>query len=183
MPTQLRTAKILVSLVVSMTVGAVVLMALDDRPISAGPFNLTSYSSLASVEQVTATNRDSYSTRWNAVEVYYSRTSGGNIKQLASLNGLTSPQDVNFHFVVCNSLGAVNGEIMPSEKWKRQWSCLPGGAWYGTNQTIRICVIGDGKQALPSDAQIRRVAALIQALSRNFDISHDRIDYPANWQL
>lgn len=182
MSNQPRAAKILVCLVVSMTAGAAVLMALDHQSISAGAFSLASYSSLGPITDIIATREPANSERWNKIEVFYSNSKGGNLNQLASLSGLTSADDLNFHFLVCNSLGAIDGQIQPTEKWLNQWSAIPGGVWYGSSTTIRICVISEGKNPA-SDYQVSRTEELIQALSRKFNIAASNIVYPKGWQL
>ncbi|MBU1518053.1 MAG: N-acetylmuramoyl-L-alanine amidase [Planctomycetes bacterium] len=183
MSSQPRETKILIYLVVSMTIGAALLMALDSQSISAGAFSLASYSSLGSISSVTQTRQGATADRWDRIEVFYSNTKGGDLAQLASLSGLTSPDDLNFHFVVCNSLGALDGQIQSTEKWLNQWSALPGAAWYGSSKTIRICVIGEGKRTPASDYQVSRIQELIDSLSRKYDISPTNVSYPAGWQL
>jgi hypothetical protein len=181
MTSQPRAARILICLVVAMTFVAAVLMALDHQSISAGAFSLASYSSLGLISDIVATREAAKSDRWNKIEVFYSNTKGGNLNQLASLNGLASEEDLNFHFLVCNSLGGIDGQTQTTEKWLNQWSAIPGGIWYGSSTTIRICVIGEDKKA--SDYQISRTEELIQALSRKFNISTSNISYPKGWQL
>ena len=183
MSSQPREAKILIYLVVSMTIGAALLMALDSQSISAGAFSLASYSSLGSISSVTETRQGTTADRWDRIEVSYSNTKGGDLAQLASLNGLTSPDDLNFHFLICNSLGAMDGQIQSMEKWLNQWSALPGVAWYGGSKTIRICVIGEGKKTPASDYQVSRTQELIDSLARKFDIEPSNVSYPAGWQL
>jgi len=182
MSNQPRAARILICLVVAMTIGAAVLMALDHQSISAGAFSLASYSSLGPIADIIATRELAKSDRWDKIEVFYSNTRGGNLNQLASLNGLTSAEDVNFHFLVCNGLGGIDGQIQPTEKWLNQWSALPGGVWYGSSTTIRICVISEGKTKA-SDYQISRTEELIQHLSRKFNIPLSNIIYPEDWQI
>jgi hypothetical protein len=182
MSSQPRAARILICLVVAMTAGAAILMALDHQSISAGAFSLASYSSLGPITDIITTREAARSDRWDKIEVFYSNTKGGNVKQLASLNGLASDEDLNFHFLVCNSLGGIDGQIQPTEKWLNQWSAIPGGIWYGSNATIRICVISEGKKAA-SDYQISRTEDLVQALSRKFNIDTSNIIYPKGWQL
>jgi hypothetical protein len=179
---QPRAARILIYLVVSMTTGAAILMVLDRQSISAGAFSLASYSSLGPINDIIATREAVKEDRWDKIEVFYSSSRGGNINQLASLSGLASAEDLNFHFLVCNSLGAIDGQIQATEKWLNQWSALPGGVWYGSSTTIRICVIGEGKNKA-SDYQISRTEELIHALSRRFDIGPKKITYPEGWQL
>ncbi len=165
-----------------MTAGAAVLMALDHQSISAGAFSLASYSSLGPIADIIATREPTKNSRWDKIEVSYSNTKGGDSSQLASLSGLTSDDDLNFHFLVCNSLGAIDGQIQPTEKWLNQWSAIPGGVWYGSITTIRICVISEGKTKA-SDYQVSRTEELIQALSRKFNIDTSNIIYPKSWQL
>jgi hypothetical protein len=182
MTNQPRAARILICLVVAMTVGAAILMALDHQSITAGAFSLASYSSLGPITDIIAIKEPTNSDRWDKIEVFYSNTKGGNISQLASLSGLTSEEDLNFHFLVCNSLGAIDGQIQPTERWLNQWSAIPGGVWYGSNTTIRICVISEGKNPA-SDYQVSRTEELIQTLSRKFNIPTSNITYPKGWQI
>ena len=120
--------------------------------------------------------------RWNCIEIYYSNTKAGNLEQLASLNGLAGPEDINCHFVVCNGLGGRNGQIQTTEKWQKQWSIIPGRTWNGREQTIRICVIADGLNTYPTDCQRRRTEALVEKLHRKFQITPKNIYYPSDWQ-
>ncbi len=179
---QPRVAKVLAALLVSMTTGAVVLMALGSNPPSAGPFCLASYYGLNDIrEAVNAPGRLSPG-RWDAIEIYYSGTKAGNLKQLASLSGLASSDDINCHFVVCNGFGAMSGQIETTYKWLRQWSTIPAGTWYGTQKTIRICVVADALAAAPTDYQVKRTEALIGCLARTFGIPSHSIHYPLDWQ-
>ncbi|MHC4912325.1 MAG: peptidoglycan recognition protein family protein [Planctomycetota bacterium] len=182
MSNQPRVAKVLAALLVSMTTGAIVLMALANDPPSAGPFCLSSYYRLNPVERAIRSLAAQSPSRWNCIEIYYSSTRAGNILQLASLSGLASAEDINCHFVVCNGLGGGDGQIQPSEKWQRQWSIIPGRTWYGTGQTIRICVVADGKTAHPTDFQRKRTEALVEGLCRKFDVLTECIYYPGDWQ-
>ena len=182
MSNQPRVAKVLAALLVSMTGTAIVLMALGNNAPSAGPFCLASYYRLDNVEDVIISRAPQSPGRWKCAEVYYSDTKGGSIEQLASLAGLKNPEDLNCHFVICNGLGANDGQIQSTEKWQKQWSIVPGRTWYGTEQTIRICVIAGGKNARPTDCQIKRVELLVEQLCRKFEIRPDCVYYPNNWQ-
>ena len=182
MANQPRVVKVLAALLVSMTAGAIILMALGNNPPSAGPFCLASYYRLDPIEKAICSQAAQSPSRWDCIEIYYSDTKAGNIEQLASLSGLASPEDINCHFCVCNGLGGGDGQIQSTGKWQRQWSIIPGRTWYGSGQTIRICVIADGKTTHPTDFQIKRTEALIQGLCRKFDIQPESVYYPSNWQ-
>lgn len=182
MSNQPRVAKVLAALLVSMTTGAVVLMALGNNPPSEGPFCLASYYRLGPIEDAISSRAVQYPSRWKSIELYYSDTKAGNIEQLASLSGLRAPEAINCHFVVCNGLGGEDGQIQSTEKWKRQWSTIQGRDWHGNERTIRICVIADRKAAYPTDLQRKRTEALAETLHRKFDIQPQTIYYPNDWQ-
>jgi len=182
MPNQPRVAKVLAALLVSMTVGAVVLMAMGNNPPSKGPFSLASYFRLDPIEKAIHSEAAQSPERWNRIEVYYSGTKAGNIEQLTSLSGLPGSEDINCHFVICNGLGGGDGQIQPTEKWQNQWSITPGRTWYGSSRTIRICVIANGRTCPPTDCQIKRIEQLVEGLHRRFVISTESIYYPSDWQ-
>lgn len=182
MSKQPRVARVLVVLLVSMTTGAVVLMALGNHPPSAGPFCLSTYYRLDPVRETISSREAQSSQRWEYVEVYYSGTKAGNIEQLASLSGLVSSDDINCHFVICNGLGGSDGQIQTSEKWQQQWSVIPDNTWYGSSKTIRICLVADGKGIRPTNSQIRRAEALVEALVLKFNVPAANVFYPANWR-
>ncbi len=120
--------------------------------------------------------------RWNSIEIFYSGTKAGNIAQLASLEGLARTEDINCHFCLCNGLGGGDGELSATEKWQMQWPCVSSQAWYGSSQTIRICVIADGKTSGPTDCQRIRAMALVESLCRKFHIQGNSVYLPGNWQ-
>jgi len=182
MSNQPRAAKVLALLLVSMTLGTIVLMTISGKPPSAGPFCLSTYYRLDPVEDAVTSQATQFATRWNCIEIYLSGTKAGNIEQLASLAGHTSPEQIDCHFVICNGLGDNDGQILATKKWQRQWSIIPGRSWYGTTQTIRICVVGDGKDNYPTNLQIRRVQALVEKLTRRFHIEPQMVYYPDNWR-
>ena len=179
---QSRVAKVLAALLISMTTGAVLLMSLGSNPPSAGAFCLSSYYRLCPIDKAISAKTTLEQGRWNQIEVYYSQTKAGNLEQLASLNGLAKPEDLNCHFVMCNGLGGGDGQILSTEKWQKQWSCVPARGWYGNAKTIRICVIGDFKANKATNCQRKRTEALVEMLYRQFNVQPENISYPADWQ-
>jgi len=181
MSVQTRSAKVLAAALISVIIMAVILKTLGNNPISAGAFSLSDYYRLEPIEKVISSRAAQTSSRWNRIEIYYSSTKAGNIEQLASLNGLAGPDNLNCHFVVCNGLGGGDGQIQPTEKWQKQWSIIPGRTWHGSSQTIRICIVADCETACLTDYQIKRTEALVEGLSRKFNIQSASIYYPDNW--
>ena len=181
MPNQTRVAKVLAILLASMTTGAIVLMALGHNPPSAGPFSLWTYYSLDPVKAAISTPEAQSPSRWNRIVVHCSGTRDGNIKRLVLLKGLPNPKDANFHFCLCNGSGDLDGQIQSTEKWQKQRSAIPGGGWYGSGQTIRICIVADGKTSRVTDNQMKRLQVLVEALCNKFSITRQAIGFPSNW--
>ena len=178
MSNQPRVVKVLAALLISMTVGAVVLMALGNNPPSAGPFCLSTYYRLDSIDHALRSRVSQSNQRWNSIEICFSETKGGNIGRLAAAQGLRSAADLNCHFVVCNGNGAGDGEIQTTESWQRQAPVRRGSTRPGSDPTICICLIGNGVSALPTDYQLKRLEMLLDALCRRFDISADDVYLP-----
>ena len=178
MSNQPRVVKVLAALLISMTVGAVVLMALGNNPPSAGPFCLSTYYRLDSIDHALRSRAGQSIERWNSIEICFSDTQGGNIGRLAAARGLRNAADLNCHFVVCNGSGASDGEIQTTESWQRQRSVRRGPTGLGDDQTICICLIGNGVSALPTDYQLKRLEMLLDALCRRFDIPADDVYLP-----
>ena len=157
-----------------MTVGALLLMVLDQQSPSGGAYSLASYLRLDPVEKVAFSPIITKPASWNRVEVYYSRTTAGNISDLAVVSHLRGTPRADYHFVVCNGRGAEDGQIQYTENWKKQQT---------ENGIIRICVVADLYNYPATDYQVRRTSALVDALSRKFGIKTQYIHYPADWQM
>ena len=179
-----RASKVLICLIASMTVGAVVLIALDKQSLSAGAFSLASYTRLSPIKEVAQKPDQIRSQNWNGIEISYSGTASGDIEQLSGAKNLAS-KDINFHFGVCNGIGGVDGKIQAADRWQKQRLCWREQTLAQTvgSTVIRVCVIADGVRTLPTENQIRRTTALVEMLSRKFDIPAGKIRYPSNWQL
>lgn len=168
---QARTAKVLVALMASMTVGGVVLMTLDNHEPARGAYSLASYLRLDSVEEVTLHSMKAQKAAWDGIEIFYSHTNQGDLAQLRG-QGLTG-----FHFLVCNGNGAEDGQIEYTQNWANQNYIA------GSDGVIRICVIADRKSSPATGSQLKRISALIESLSQSFSVSPDKILYPAYLQL
>jgi hypothetical protein len=178
MSNQPRVAKVLVALLASMTTGAILLMVLGSNPPSAGPFCLSTYYRLDSVDHVMRSRAGQSPTRWNSIEIFFSSTRGGGLTQLADLHGQVGVAGLNCHFIICNGNGGNDGEIQATEKWQKQWSVTPGRTWQGSDRTIRICLVGDGVSVPPTDYQLKRLELLLEALCRKFHIPAGSVYLP-----
>ncbi len=223
-----RQTKVFAALLVSITVGAIILKALGNNPPSAGAFCLSRYYRLDPVEKSILSRAAQYPGRWSHIEIYHSDTGAptkpaeggydqgrpGNAATCSSNERIPDTQresriqnqDSRCHFVICNGRIGHDGQILPTEIWQRQRSphqlnqsglsqtggrrrCIGGGQLVldktptgRSEQTIYIGVIADDEAIRPTDFQIRRTEALVEALSRKFDIRPESIHYPDNWQ-
>ena len=96
MNAQKRTVIVVTALLASMTVGALILMALDEQKPLVGAYSLASYLRLDPVEKVAFSPITTKPAGWNRVEVYYSRTSSGNAEDLAVVSHLRSTPRADF---------------------------------------------------------------------------------------
>ncbi|MGE5294109.1 MAG: N-acetylmuramoyl-L-alanine amidase [Solirubrobacterales bacterium] len=151
-------------------------MALGNNPPSAGPFCLSAYYRLTSVDQAVQSKACQTPNRWTSIEIFFSGTKSGSIQQPAGA------ADMNCHFVICNGSGAGDGEIQPTEQWQRQYSLQPGRTWQGSGKTIRVCLIGDGARTMPTDYQLKRLEMLLEVLCRKFHIPADSVFLPTDCQ-
>lgn len=176
MSNQPRVVKVLGALLVSMTVGAFVLMVLGNNHPSAPPFSLSAYYRLTAVDQAVRSEACQAPSRWTSIEIFFSGTRNGSLKQPVGAI------DTNSHFVVCNGTGSGDGEIQTTDLWQKQWGVQPSRTWQGSSKTIRICLIGDGVSALPSDYQLKRLEMLLEALCRKFHIPAKSVFLPTDCQ-
>ena len=186
MPVRSREAKVFAALAIAMGAGIIILKALGNNPPSAGAFCLSRYTRGVSAEEAISIQAGQMPRRWEQIRIHYSGTKEGNIQQLAFLNRLAGGKDINCHFVICNGLGGDDGQIQPSEKWRRQWlvnSEYPdeGLQSSGKEQCIYICVIADGEKTGPTELQREVTEALVQGLCHKFNIPSESIQYPSNW--
>jgi hypothetical protein len=182
MSNQPRVVKVLAALLISMTTGAVVLMALGDNPPSAGPFCLSAYYRLDSVDHAVYSRIAPTANRWRSIEIAFSGTKGGNIQRLAAARGLSDPANLNCHFLIGNGIGANDGEIQTTESWLNQRSIQPGDDWRGDERTICICLVGNGVSSLATDYQLKRLETLLESLCRKFDIPAEAVYLPRDCQ-
>jgi len=198
-----RQTKVFAALLVSITVGAIILKALGNNPPSAGAFCLSRYYRLDPVEKSILSRAAQYPGRWSHIEIYYSGTGAtcGSNRRTPD-----TQRESRCHFVICNGSIGHDGQILSTEEWQRQ--CPPhqlhqcgqsqtgdsqrsiGGGQlvrsktptHRSEQTIYICVIADDKVTRPTDFQIKRTEALVEGLSRKFNIRPESIHYPDSWQ-
>jgi N-acetyl-anhydromuramyl-L-alanine amidase AmpD len=155
-----------------MTLFGGALLALEDRPgpapaafaaLTAG----ASQDNSAGLESIFTRSTKVQPERWQGVVIHHSATRGGSPEALdqhhrdAGLNGL------GYHFVISNGQGSPDGSIHVGRRWLDQTAGAhtvgPNADWYNNN-TIGICLIGDGERRRFTKAQLASLAQLTGAL-------------------
>ena len=116
--------------------------------------------------------------KWQAIVIHHSGSPYATPQSLeaeAKASGLTG---LGYHFVIGNGNGLDDGELHVGARWLRQQpgahTSGPKADWYNRN-SIGICLIGNGDRGRFTDAQMRRLTQLVDALCRELNIPRDRI--------
>lgn len=170
------------ALVATMTVMGGALYAMDGKasprvdgvnlPALIAPATATS------VEVVFNTKVPLDKAKWQAIVIHHTGSPYATPESLeseAKANGLAG---LGYQFVIGNGNGLDDGELHVGSRWLRQ---LPGAHasgpkadWYNRN-SIGICLVGNGDRGRFTEAQMRRLSQLVDALCRELSIPRDRI--------
>lgn len=164
-----------------MTVAAGLLLILEPGPVA--PVTGISLTSLdhagQSRDTLFATTPAAETTGWGAIVIHHSGGPSGSAKSLGQLHEKLGIRDgLGYHFVIGNGRGAGDGQIEVGYRWRHQISGVhtggPDGEWFNRN-AIAICLVGDGDQTAPTQAQLRELVWLVQHLQAKLRISQQRI--------
>ena len=176
-----RSTKVFTAALISIGIGAVALKIMGSSPPPAGAFSLSEYYHLFPIEKAVSSNIAQTSSSWECIEIDYSGANADDAEQGPSLSSLVNYEPLSYHFIVWNGDIGEDGQIEVTQEWQEQRPIAPTRPVYGSEQTIQICVITDGKLVLPTNSQIKRTEALVEVLSRRFNIQAASICYPDNW--
>lgn len=160
MVNQGRLAKVILSLMVAMTLGAFVLLMLEGQPIEPMEFSLSSPTQMRSVHSVLGTEPGVGLADWQQIAVCYRRNDG----QLRPGQGLVGSFAKEYHFVISDGSVGGDGEIFASHRWTRQQLC-------GSDKVIRICLLGDPLHSVSTPNQARKLEKLVSSLVRHCQIA------------
>ncbi len=168
-----RMTKVLGFLVLSVTAGAIILRLLQPAPL----MNVTAFSLAAAfnpIQQVFETRVPVDGARWKYIEIHQSGTPRGNAQSLAELCRQKGLGGLAYHFVITNGSGGPDGRIQVSQQWTEQKDArgrrLSRGPTSG-GSIIRICLIGDFREAPPGPVQLSQLATLVRSLQQRCGIS------------
>ena len=167
-----RLAKVMFSLMAAMTLGALVLLGLEGKPIRPMAFSLASQVRLSEVDTSLGTEGAIEPGRWRRIEISYRPSNG----QVSSEYGLSGALAVGQHFVISNGNGAEDGQIFASHQWVKQRGCMSSDGGPPANRMIKICLIRDPGQPASTARQARRLEKLVESLSK-----HCRTQFQIAW--
>lgn len=136
---------------------------------SAGP------SSLESVFKLPA---DIKKNRWKGIVIHHTGSPYATADSLEQQARQMKLKGLGYHFVIGNGNGLDDGELHVGYRWVQQ---LPGAHsagkeadWYNNN-TLGICLVGNGDRGTFTDAQVRRLMQLVDALCDELDIPRENV--------
>jgi len=163
-----RLTKVMLLLIMAMTVGALVLLGLEGKPIKPMPFSLATQGQLTSINTAMGTDVGIEPGRWQRLEVSY-RTP---LAQMNLEDGLTGEYATAYHFIISDENSGRDGQIYASDRWTKQLSCLHPTQGPYNRQTIRICLLcRDSGHRTGSDLQAQQLQKLVSNLVKNCQIA------------
>jgi len=153
-----RLLKAILLLMVAMTAGALILLALEGKPIRPVPmgYSLHSQCRLNSSDIDLQTEVGLELGRWRDIKVYFELNNGC----LSSRFGPTGTLAISYHFVISNSGNSTgkDGQIYPTNRWRSQLPCLNVPA--GSERTLRVCLLRDSAESKQTVIQGRQLDIL-----------------------
>ncbi len=170
MNNQGRLINAILILIVSMTAGTFILLALEGKPFKPAAFSLSSSSEInTSLSHATVgTKNGILPDTWKSIEITYSSS----IHEI-NKNRTTGSLNNNYHFVICDgSAESVDGQILATTTWYNQ---IPIQDILFASDTIRICIISPSGQYKPTPWQSNRLESLVNCLVKHCNIPLDQI--------
>lgn len=154
------------ALVASMTLASGLLLMLEPRPLAP-----TGGMALAAVEtdhdglaQIFTTRPAPMAGRWSQIVIHHSGQTMGSAQSIGELHQGLGYGGLQYHFVIGNGQGAEDGLIQVGYLWMQQLDSIYA------DQSITICLVGNGDKAPPTRAQMQQLARLVNALQIRLDV-------------
>lgn len=116
--------------------------------------------------------------RWRGIVIHHSASPFGSPASISAEHRQANLTGMGYHFIIGNGSGMGDGDIHVGYRWLDQ---LPGAHAIGpqamvyNEHAISICLVGDGNRRTFTDLQVRRLAELVAALSRELNIAPDQV--------
>ncbi len=161
-----RLIKVMLLLMMAMTAGALILFALEGRPIKPTAFSLSSHYRMPEIRNTLGIPHDVDLGQWRDIEISYQYNNG----QLTDGGRLSGSFSSQYHLVINSSMIDGQGPIFASPKWSSQSSCDLPDRSLGTPQTIRICVVITSTNENGTSKQVRLLETLVSYLAKHFRV-------------
>jgi hypothetical protein len=165
MTDQGRFLKVMFALMGSMTLGALILLGLEGKPIQPMAFSLSSTTQLAPAQSALGTESGISQGQWRRIEIEYSNGQS----EMNCASGPTGRLAREYHFIISNGQSGGDGEIFATHRWTKQRACLNKEMKPGENSAIRICLLDNNQQRHSTPRQASQLESLVQSLIRNCD--------------
>ena len=164
----------MITLVLAMSAGALILLALEGKPIQPMPFSLSSQGQFTAVESALKTDTPIRPERWRRIDVSY-RADPGQLPQY----GLTGELAVRYHFVIANVISNQSSCIYSSHRWTKQLPCTGPENGPRDQQTIKICLLTNNpNQPVSTSSQVRQLQKLVDYLIKDCQIEPNLVWMP-----
>jgi hypothetical protein len=170
MVNQGRLVRVMFVLVAAMTTGALVLLALEGKPIKPMAFSLSSQTRLSSFSSLNAildTDTALKSGHWQRIELSYQPNNG----QLSGSLGLTGELARQYHFVISDGSAGHDGDVYTSQWWLNQKPCYQASGAVDSQGLIKICLISSPDHPKGSPWQARKLETLVSGLIKRCQLS------------
>ena len=170
MNNQGRLINAILLLVVSMTAGTFLLLALEGKPFKPVAFSLSSSSEInTNVSRETVGTKEGIIPEiWKGIEITYSTS----VNEIINSRTTGVLNETN-HFIICDGTAeCIDGQILATTRWYDQ---LPVKDHLFSNDIIRICIISPSGQFKPTPWQSNRLESLVNCLVKHCNISLDQI--------
>ena len=163
-----RLLKVMLTLVVAMTSGSLILLALEGKPIQPGPYSLYVERNLTPVETALHTEIPIEPGRWNRIDVSYLPNQGQFSPQL----GLTGEYAQKYHIVIPDESTEPNNHICSSYRWTKQLACFDPPNGLLDHQVIKICLLtnNNNNQNACTPIQVQQLQSVVDYLIKTCNI-------------
>ncbi|MBN2064338.1 MAG: N-acetylmuramoyl-L-alanine amidase [Sedimentisphaerales bacterium] len=169
MNNQGRLKNAFIILIISMSAGALILMALEGKPLKPVAFSLSSSSEVntALPKATVGTRNGIVPGKWHTIEITFSSSYADIVNTRT-----TGELDKFAHFVICDGTNdSVDGQILATTSWFDQ----KAAALNPTGNIIRICLITPEGCFKPTPWQYNRLESLVKCLTRHCNIPSNQI--------
>jgi len=115
---------------------------------------------------------------WQFIVLHHSATAQGSAAEFDRLHRALGWDELGYHFVIDNGLGAPNGLIEIGSRWVKQKHgahCKVEGHPEYNDFGVGICLVGDFDRTRPTEAQVASAARLVRFVKDRYSIPASHI--------